>query len=414
MTHKKNIWIINQYGSTPDTGIGGRHFYLAQELTNSGYSVTLITASYHHLLKTPINISSNYTTIQSYGVTNVLIKMPYYEHAHSKKRIINWFNFANKLRGLKHYLTDKPDAILYTSPSLVGYLGAESLAKYYKVPLSFEVRDIWPLTLCQLGGFSTKHPFIKLLQYIEDRAYKNADHLISNLKYLDRHIQSRGLSSNNFHWIPNGYSQNEVDQKTPLADLVKQQLPRDRFIVGYTGTLGVANCLDTLIEAAQQLNDQPGIAFVIVGQGKEKNQLQAKVKQLGINNITFIDAIPKIQIQSMLAEFNVCFIGLTKDELFHYGVSPNKLFDYFCSAKPIIYAIDSGDYRPVSDAKAGIQIEPESVSELVNAVKTLYNMDKLELHKMGQNGQVIAKNHYEYQSLAKKLEGIIFTHRHSK
>ena len=153
---------------------------------------------------------------------------------------------------------------------------------------------------------------------------------------------------------------------------------------------------------------------MIVGQGKEKNQLQAKVKQLGINNITFIDAIPKIQIQSMLAEFNVCFIGLAQDELFHYGVSPNKLFDYFCSAKPIIYAIDSGDYRPVSDAKAGIQIEPESVSELVNAVKTLYNMDKLELHKMGQNGQEIVKTHYEYQSLAKKLEDIIFIHRHPK
>ena len=411
---QKNIWIINQYGSTPDTGIGGRHFYLAQELINLGYSVTLITASYHHLLKAPIDVSSNYTTIQISGVKNVLIKMPYYEHAHSKKRIINWFNFANKLRGLKHYLTDRPDAILYTSPSLVGYLGAESLAKYYKVPLNFEVRDIWPLTLCQLGGFSTKHPFIKLLQSIEDRAYKNADHLISNLKYLDRHIQSRGFSSNNFHWIPNGYSQSEVDQKTPLDDLVKQQLPRDRFIVGYTGTLGVANCLDTLIDAAQQLNDQPGIAFVIVGQGKEKKHLQAKVKQLGINNITFIDAIPKIQIQSMLAEFNVCFIGLTKDDLFHYGVSPNKLFDYFCSGKPIIYAIDSGAYRPVSDAKAGLQIEPESVSELVSAIQTLYNMDRQELNRMGQNGQEIAKKHYEYQSLAKKLEDIIFTHRLSK
>lgn len=72
----------------------------------------------------------------------------------------------------------------------------------------------------------------------------------------------------------------------------------------------------------------------------------------------------------MLAEFDVCYIGLTKD-LFHYGVSPNKLFDYFCSGKPIIYAIDSGEYQPVNDAKAGLQIEPENIVELVTAVQAL-------------------------------------------
>lgn len=409
MSQKKSIWIINQYGSTPDTGMGGRHFYLAQELGKLGYSVTLITASYHHLLKTPAKVTANYTTVQSQGVTNVLINMPYYEHAHSKRRILNWFNFANKLRGLRNYLPERPDAILYTSPSLVGYLGAESLAKYYKVPLSFEVRDIWPLTLCQLGGFSSKHPFIKLLQYIEDRAYKNADHLISNLKYLNQHIQSRGFVSHNFHWVPNGYSQAEVDQKIPLSAEVMQQLPQGKFTIGYTGTLGVANCLDTLIDAAQKLKEHTEVAFVIVGQGKEKERLQTKVQQLNLGNVTFVEAIPKVQIQSMLATFDVCYIGLTKDELFHYGVSPNKLFDYFCSGKPIIYAIDSGQYQPVSDADAGIQIEPENTDELVSAVQTLHKMGPTRLQEMGQNGQDVAREQYEYASLAKKLEQVMFS-----
>lgn len=408
MSQKKSIWIINQYGSTPDTGMGGRHFYLAQELVKLGYSVTLITASYHHLLKTPVKVSANYTTLQSHGINNVLIKMPFYEHAHSKKRILNWFNFANKLRGLKHYLTEKPDAILYTSPSLVGYLGAESLAKFYKVPLSFEVRDIWPLTLCQLGGFSSKHPFIQLLQYIEDRAYRRSNHLISNLKYLDKHIQSRGFSTDNFHWIPNGYSQTEVNKKVPLSADVKKQLPQGKFTIGYTGTLGVANCLDTLIEAASQLQSQTEIAFVIVGQGKQKEHLQNRFAQLKLNNVTFIDAIPKVQIQSMLAEFDVCYIGLTKDDLFHYGVSPNKLFDYFCSGKPIIYAIDSGEYQPVNDAKAGLQIEPENIVELVTAVQALKNEGHEYLSELGKNGQTIAQKHYEYSSLAKQLEQVIF------
>lgn len=260
-----------------------------------------------------------------------------------------------------------------------------------------------------IRGFSPKHPFIRLLQYIEDRAYKNADQLISNLKYLNQHIQSRGYPTDNFHWVPNGYSQAEVDQKIMLSAEVMQQLPQGKFTIGYTGTLGVANCLDTLINAAQKLKERTEIAFVIVGQGKEKERLQTKVQQLNLGNVTFIDAIPKVQIQSMLATFDVCYIGLTKDDLFHYGVSPNKLFDYFCSGKPIIYAIDSGQYRPVSDADAGIQIEPENTDELVSAIQTLHEMGPKRLQEMGQNGQDVAREQYEYASLAKQLEQVLFS-----
>ncbi|UOO90589.1 glycosyltransferase family 4 protein [Vitreoscilla massiliensis] len=188
-----------------------------------------------------------------------------------------------------------------------------------------------------------------------------------------------------------------------------QQLPQGKFTIGYTGTLGVANCLDTLINAAQKLKERTEIAFVIVGQGKEKERLQTKVQQLNLGNVTFIDAIPKVQIQSMLATFDVCYIGLTKDDLFHYGVSPNKLFDYFCSGKPIIYAIDSGQYRPVSDADAGIQIEPENTDELVSAIQTLHEMGPKRLQEMGQNGQDVAREQYEYASLAKQLEQVLFS-----
>src|SRR5690606_6789067 len=110
-----------------------------------------------------------------------------------------------------------------------------------------------------------------------------------------------------------------------------------------------------------------------------------QITKLGLENIYFVDAIPKAQVQSVLQTFDVCYIGLTKDPLFRFGVSPNKLFDYLYSGKPIIYAIDSGLYTPVADAQAGIQIEPENAQQIVKVVLEMYNMTTEQRIEMGRN-----------------------------
>ena len=408
MSNNKSIWIINQYASTPETAQGGRHYYFAKSLARLGYNVHLIGASCTHFLKEPIQVEDDFKIeeIQE-NFSFVWVKVAQYPEAHSKKRIANWFTFAWRLPKLQDVLP-KPDVILYSSPSLVGYLGAEKLAKKINVPLAFEVRDIWPLTLCELGGYSVKHPFIILLQAIEKRAYKNSDFIISNLKNSYEHMQSLGMNTNKFTWIPNGFLKEEVENAEPLEANTIEQLPKDKFVIGYTGTLGVANALDSLISAASQLTQYPDIAFALVGQGKLKADLQNQVTKLGLKNIYFVDAIPKPQVQSVLQTFDVCYIGLTKDPLFRFGVSPNKLFDYLYSGKPIIYAIDSGLYTPVADAQAGIQIEPENAQKIVKAVLEMYNMTPEQRIEMGRNGHKEAVNSYEYGSLTKKLTSVLF------
>ena len=408
MSESKSIWIINQYTSTPQTAQGGRHYYFAKSLARLGHSVHLIGASYTHFLKEPIYVADDFKIEEvQENFSFVWVKVAQYPEAHSKKRIANWFTFAWKLSKLQDALP-KPDVILYSSPSLVGYLGAEKLAKKLNVPLAFEVRDIWPLTLCELGGYSTSHPFIKLLQWIEKRAYKNSDFVISNLKNSYEHMQSLGMNTNKFTWIPNGFLKEEVENAEPLEARTIEQLPKDKFVIGYAGTFGVANALDSLISAASQLTQYPDIAFALVGQGKLKANLQNQITKLGLENIYFVDAIPKAQVQSVLQTFDVCYIGLTKDPLFRFGVSPNKLFDYLYSGKPIIYAIDSGLYTPVADAQAGIQIEPENAQQIVKAVLEMYNMTTEQRIEMGRNGHKEAVNSYEYGSLTKKLTSILF------
>ena len=408
MSQKKTIWIINQYSSTPETGVGGRHYYFAKSLAQLGYEVYLVGAAFTHLLREPPVLENNFKVEPIADNFNfVWVKMPTYAEAHSKKRIANWFSFAWKITKLKNILP-KPDVILYSSPSLVGYLGAEKLARDLSVPLAFEVRDIWPLTLCELGGYSENHPFIRLLQWIEDRAYKNSDFVLSNLKNSYEHMQSRGMKPEKFAWVPNGFLKEEVESAQPLEQSTLDQLPKDKFIVGYAGTLGIANALDSFIRAANELKGYSEIAFVLVGNGKLKQRLQQQVNELGLTNVYFVDAIPKRQVQSLLKVFNVCYIGLTKDPLFRFGVSPNKLFDYLYAGKPILYAIDSGRYTPVTDSQSGIQIEPENVEHIVDGVLKLYNMSPEERAVMGQNGHQEAVQSYEYGSLTKKLASILF------
>lgn len=404
----KTIWLINQYASTPETGMGGRHYYLARELAKQGYSVYLIAASYTHLLRHPPAVDRAYEIHSIEGFNFVWVRMPSYPEAHSKKRIFNWFSFSWKLRGLKSVISDHPDAVLYSSPSLIGFLGAKYLAGYYSARLAFEVRDIWPLTLVELGGYSPKHLFIRFLQWVEDKAYREADFVLSNLKNSVTHMVARGMPRDKFSWIANGFSMDEVAEKQSLSQATFEQLPDGKFVVGYAGTLGLANALDSLVQAADILKDNLDIAVVLVGSGKEKTNLKRLVGEKNLSNVYFVDAIPKAQIQSVLSRFDVCFIGLTGDPLFRFGVSPNKLFDYFYSGKPIIYAIESGEYTPVTDSQSGIQIPAENPKAIADSILKLYQMSASEREALGNNGRRYAQENHEYGNLAKKLAQALF------
>ena len=409
----KTIWLINQYASTPDTGMGGRHYYLARELARQGHRVYLVAAGFTHLLQRPKKLNKAFEIQPVAGFSFVWIRTPEYPQAHSRKRIFNWLLFAWKLRQLPRVIPDAPDAILYSSPSPVGYLGAQWLSRHYNASLTFDVRDIWPMSLIHIGGYSSRHLFIRFLQWLEDKAYRESDRVVSNLRNAVAHMESRGMDPLKFAWIPNGFSMDEVSNAQPLPSETLALLPRDKFIVGYAGTLGFANKLDTLIEAADLLKVESDIAFVVVGGGREESALQELARKKNLRNVLFIKTIPKAQVQSMLAMFDACYIGLAKDPLFKFGVSPNKLFDYLYAGKPILYAIDSGDYEPVGEIRAGIQVEPGNPRALADAVLQLRGLSRKERADMGLRGRNAAVEQYEYGMLAMKLAEVLFSKRAS-
>lgn len=381
---------------------------MAREMAKKGYTVYLIGSASHHLLREKPILDATFKLEKVEGFKFVWVKMPSYEHAHSKKRVLSWLLFPWRLRKLGQVIPDKPDAVLCSSPSPLAFLGAQWLARKFNARLVFEVRDIWPLTLTEIGGHSPKNPLIRLMQWVEDRAYRDSNAVVSNLKNSVEHMVTRGMARDKFTWVPNGFSKDEVSLNTPLNSKAESQLPEGKFIIGYTGTLGVANALETVIDAAEQLKEHPDICFVLVGGGKERSVLQQLVVDKELANVFLLDPIPKVEIQAMLARFEVCYIGLSKDPLFRFGVSPNKLFDYLYAGKPIIYGIESGSYKPVEDVGAGIQIAAENAEQLADAVLKLYAMAPEDRAAMGANGRKAALEQYEYGQLADKLSQVLF------
>ncbi len=403
----KTVWIINQYASTPETGIGGRHYLLAQELVAKGFNVYLVMASFHHMLHSPIKVGEKYKHSKAGKLNIIHVKVPEYGDAHSGRRISNWFLFAYRLLGLKRFVRDKPDAILYSSLSLVGVLSAERLARYYRVPLAFEVRDIWPLTLTEIGGVSPRHPFVWFLQWVEDRAYKVSARVISNLPGAVTHMMQRGMEPAKFEWIPNGVSVDEMERCEPLDEAFMAKIPRSQFVVGYAGTHGVANALDNFLSAAALLRDYSDISLVLVGRGKEKERLQARARSEHLDNVLFLPAVAKTQVPSVLNMFDVCFIGWKDESLYRYGIGANKIPEYFFSGKPVIHAY-SGGSDPVEQFGAGLTVPAEDPEALARGILELYRMSREQRAAMGNNGKRAVLERYDYSRLAAQLQAVLF------
>ena len=406
MTTGKTFYIINQYASTPETGRAVRHYNLAKELAKRGHKVYLIAASYNHLLLTPPYLKDDYRIDDISGFKFVWIRMPRYAHSHSKIRVLNWFIFAWKILKLSKIISDKANTILYSSPSLVPFLGAYLLARKLNSKLVWDIRDLWPLTLIELGKISKLHPFILFHQWLENFACRKSDFIISNLPMVYNYLLKKGVKQSSFSWIPNGLSIDNFRKKNFLNLKTKKQLPLKKFIIGYAGSLGISNAPKPLLDAVLLTRNDKNIHYVLVGNGGLRKTIEEFILNNKLTNITLLNAIPKNEIPSLLKYFDICYAGFNKSSLYKYGTALNKLPEYFMSGKPILFSINS-PYKPVNKAKAGFTVPAEDTKAIVRAIYKLKKMPLIKRKQLGKNGQNYAIKNFDYVKIAKNLEKVL-------
>ncbi len=389
----KNIWIINQYAGSSNHGMTFRSFFLAKEFIKR-HRVTIFSASFSHVMSNPPSVSKTYTEENINGVDYLWLKVPVYKQSKSLSRLISMFIFLYRLFFLSLKKRDSPDVIIVSSTSPLPIWKAYFWAKRFNAKLIFEVRDIWPLSIMELGGFKKTNPFVVLLQITENFAYKVSDYVVSVLPKAFEHMKHHGLDLPRFKYIPNG-----IEIKTIIKT---DEVNKDVFKIGYAGTLGIANALKYLIHAAHLIKES-NIEIHLLGNGPEKETLKEIVKDKNISNVYFHDAIPKNNVGIFLSKMDALFIGWHFSKIYRFGISANKLFDYLASAKPIIHSVDAAN-DPVLEAKAGISVKPENPKEIADAILKLYKMPESKRNELGQNGRVYVEMYHSYEQLAKQYE----------
>ena len=251
------------------------------------------------------------------------------------------------------------------------------------------------------------HPFILWMQHAENTACRKADIVVSMLPKAEAHLRQHGMSAEKFFHIPNGIDPvewaDEAFAPLPAAHAAAIQAARQQghLLVSYAGAHGIANALDSMLDAAALTRHAP-VTWLLVGSGPEKARLVQRVQSENLNRIVMLDAVPKAAIPPLLRSMDVLYIGLQKQPLFRFGISPNKLVDYMMAGRPVICAIDAGN-DPVRDANCGMTILPEDPAALANAVQHMCTLSAMERDRMGKSGRVFVEQNHIYPTLAQRF-----------
>lgn len=402
-----HILILNHYAGSPSYGMEFRPYYLAQEWIKLGHQVTIVAANNSHIRRINPEPKGNIWEENVDGIRYIWLKSRPYA-GNGVGRMLNMLDYIRGLyKNMKGLAALKPDVVIASSTYPLDNYPAYKLSKKTGAQFIYEVHDLWPLSPQKLGGYSKWHPFIVVMQAAENFAYKHVDKVVSILPCAEEHMKEHGLADGKFYHVPNGVYLPEVQNAEPLSEEFVNQLPKDKKIIGYCGTLGRANALHNLVEVARMVKDSnPDLFFAIVGKGPEKDNLNALITKYGLDNIRIYDAIPKPQVQSFLQLSSIIIIIIWSDsDLYKYGISPNKIFDYMYAGKPILQSVIAGNDIP-KEAKCGVTCTTDP-NEIAETLIKMLNMSEDEFKDMGKNGRDYVKANYSYDVLAKKFIEVI-------
>jgi len=335
-----------------------------------------------------------------------VLRLPLYPY-HGRSgalRAMNFLSFAMSALLLSPLLCGSADILYVYHPPLTVGMPAWGISLLRGVPFVYDIKDMWPETLQATGMMRSKIVY-SILDLFAKFIYTRAAAIVVPSPGFRRNLMAKGVAANKIYIIPNWADEKIYQPVPPDSALAKEYGLAGRFNVIYAGNLGLAQALDTVVEAAQQLSDLPEIQFVFIGDGVDETRLRQRVIAHKVKNVRFLGRQPAERIPYFLALADVLLVHLKRDPLFEITI-PSKTLAYMACGRPILMAVAGDAAEVIRNAGAGLVCAPQDPKALANTVRTFYMMPAVERERMGQAGREAFLKHYTRHALMDQYEAL--------
>lgn len=414
---KNNIWIVNQYAMPPDREVRVRNHKMAEHLICDGYNVLIIGGSaLHNMGENLIPGNGPGFVLNEYGVLKFAhIKVGDYS-GNGIDRIVSMAQFQFRLRKYAKKIAKEsgiiPDYVIVDCAPLPFYMGYR-VSRLFNAVYIKEVRDLWPASLVEYGFLKEGSLLARFLYRLERKQYEKADRIVFSMQGGADYIIDKGwdldsggnVDLEKVHYINNGIDLKEFDTNKDIVPKVyTQYFSAECVNFLYAGSIRHANQLDTFISVFDRVvNEGYKIRLIIVGDGDQREMLEKKYQCNP--NILFTGPVDKKCIPSILEQADVCVLCVRKTRLGEYGISYNKLFDYFASGKPILNLFKTKNDL-IDHANAGVSLDQQSYELIRDAIQYFSDMSSVDRESMGARGRKLAES-FDFKILTNKLISIL-------
>lgn len=375
-----------------------------RELARMGHECVIITSNSNQLAKVP-EFREPYLLQHLDGMQVWWVNTFRYRVAKSARRLLSWLHFEWRLWRMPKNSLARPDSIIVSSLSLLTIINGFLLRQRYRARLVLEIRDIWPLTITEEGGFSPYNPLVLGLGLIEKWGYRNVDEVVGTMPNLGEHVAEVLGLPRSVRCIPMGVAENFFGGGESLADgYAEQYIPKDKFIVAHVGSIGITNALETLLDCAQLMDQNQRVHFLVVGEGDLRALYQQKYAHL--SNLTFAPRVPKTMVQGVLKRFDLLYFSVHASKVWRFGQSLNKVIDYMLAGKPVV-ASYSGFPSMINEAECGSFVPAGDVQALRQEFERYLKMPDSLRETIGKRGRDWLLSNRQYSKLAKDYEKIL-------
>jgi len=402
------ILILTQY-YPPEMGAPqNRLSDLARRLTKAGHTITVLTALPNYPRGEIFEEYEGHVLVEEQVEGMRVIRTWIYATKHKGfvQRLLNYFSFVCTSFALGIWKVGRQDVVVVESPPLFLGISALLMSRLKRAKLVFNVSDLWPESAVAMGMLRNRM-LIRLSTWLEEFLYRQSHLITGQTQGIIDSIRAR-MSDKKVFLMTNGVNVEAFlrASATSRAGEVRKEFGLEgKFVIGYAGLHGLAQGLETIIQAASLLTQHQDLLFAFFGDGPEKEKLVRLGADSHLTNIRFYPTQPASRMSELISTFDVAIIPLKRLDLFK-GALPSKLFEAMAGAAPIVASIDGEARALVEKARAGICIEPENPQAMADAIIQLYN-DPPYRKILGENGREYVIEHYDRRRIAKEFERLL-------